>query len=39
MLQDNRVVVVVALYRMESQKDGAWRIAGCDIAPSNVRSA
>ena len=30
--------VVVALYRMEKQKDGAWRIAGCVIAPSKVQS-
>ena len=30
--------VVVALYQMEKQKDGRWRIAGCFIAPSTVRS-
>jgi hypothetical protein len=35
-LPDNSVVV--ALYRMEKQKDGAWRIAGCVIAPSKVQS-
>lgn len=35
-LPDNRVVV--ALYTMEKQKDGAWRIAGCIIAPSKVQS-
>ena len=31
--------VLVALYTMERQRDGAWRIAGCVIAPSTVRSA
>ena len=35
-LPDNSVVV--ALYRMEKQKDGTWRIAGCVIAPSKVQS-
>jgi hypothetical protein len=30
--------VVVALYQMEKQKDGRWRIAGCVIAPSTVQS-
>jgi hypothetical protein len=30
--------VMVALYTMEKQKDGAWRIAGCVIAPSTVQS-
>ena len=35
-LPDNSVVV--ALYRMEKQKDGAWRIAGCVIAPSKVQA-
>ena len=35
-LQDN--TVVVALYQMEKQKDGRWRIAGCVIAPSTVQS-
>jgi hypothetical protein len=31
--------VLVALYTMERQPDGAWRIAGCVIAPSTVKSA
>lgn len=31
--------VLVALYTMERQADGAWRIAGCLIAPSTLRSA
>ena len=31
--------VRVALYTMERQDDGRWRIAGCAIAPSTVRSA
>jgi hypothetical protein len=31
--------VLVALYTMERQRDGAWRIAGCVIAPSTVKSA
>ncbi len=35
-LPDNSVVV--ALYQMEKQKDGRWRIAGCVIAPSTVQS-
>ena len=35
-LPDNSVVV--ALYRMEKQKDGVWRIAGCVIAPSTAQS-
>ena len=30
--------VVVALYQMEKQRDGRWRIAGCVIAPSTVQS-
>jgi hypothetical protein len=30
--------VLVALYRMQKQPDGRWRIAGCAIAPSTVRS-
>ena len=30
--------VVVALYRMEKQKDGSWRIAGCVIAPSTAQA-
>ena len=32
-------VVLVALYTMERQRDGGWRIAGCVIAPSTVKSA
>lgn len=28
----------VALYQMERQKDGNWKIAGCDIAPSTIKS-
>jgi hypothetical protein len=35
-LPDN--TVLVALYQMEKQKDGRWRIAGCVIAPSTVQS-
>lgn len=31
--------VRVALYTMERQDDGTWRIAGCIIAPSTVRAA
>lgn len=31
--------VLVALYTMQRQRDGSWRIAGCVIAPSTVRSA
>ena len=31
--------VLVALYAMQKQADGGWRIAGCVIAPSTVRSA
>jgi len=30
--------VLVALYTMEKQK-GAWRINGCQLAPSTVRAA
>jgi hypothetical protein len=30
--------VVVALYQMEKQKNGRWRIAGCVIAPSTVQA-
>jgi ketosteroid isomerase-like protein len=30
--------VVVALYQMQKQPDGRWRIAGCVIAPSTVQS-
>jgi hypothetical protein len=31
--------VLVALYTMERQRDGRWRIAGCIVAPSTVKSA
>jgi Domain of unknown function (DUF4864) len=31
--------VQVALYTMERQKDGRWRIAGCVLAPSTVQAA
>lgn len=31
--------VRVALYTMERQADGKWRISGCRIAPSTVRAA
>ena len=30
--------VLVALYQMQKQADGRWRIAGCWIAPSTVQS-
>lgn len=30
--------VMVALYQMQKQRDGTWRIAGCVIAPSTVQS-
>ena len=30
--------VLVALYQMEKQKDGNWRIAGCAIARSTTQS-
>lgn len=30
--------VMVALYQMQKQPDGLWRIAGCVLAPSTVRS-
>lgn len=30
--------VLVALYEMEKQADGRWRIKGCVIAPSTVQS-
>lgn len=32
-------VVMVALYGLERQSDGAWRITSCVVAPSTVRSA
>lgn len=31
--------VLVALYTMERQKRGGWRISGCMIAPSTVQAA
>lgn len=31
--------VRVALYEMQRQSDGSWRIAGCVIAPSTVKAA
>jgi hypothetical protein len=31
--------VQVALYTMEKQKDGRWRISGCVLAPSTVQAA
>ena len=31
--------VRVALYTLEKQKNGRWRISGCRIAPSTVHSA
>ena len=30
--------VLVALYTMEKQRDGRWRIAGCVLAPSTVQA-
>jgi hypothetical protein len=35
--QDN--TVLVALYTVERQKGGGWRISGCVIAPSTVQAA
>jgi len=35
----NDGTVWVALYGMQRQPDGGWRIASCVIAPSTVRSA
>ena len=35
-LPDNKVLV--ALYRMERQRDGNWQIAGCVLAPSTVQA-
>ncbi len=35
-LADN--TVLVALYQMERQRDGQWRIAGCVLAPSTVQA-
>jgi hypothetical protein len=31
--------VMVALYTMEKQNDGRWKIAGCVLAPSTVQAA
>jgi hypothetical protein len=31
--------VQVALYTLEKQKNGRWRISGCSIAPSTVQAA
>jgi hypothetical protein len=31
--------VLVALYEMQQQRDGSWRIEGCVIAPSTVKAA
>jgi len=31
--------VQVALYTMEKQKNGVWKIAGCVLAPSTVQAA
>ena len=31
--------VLVALYTMQKESDGRWRIAGCMLAPSTVRAA
>jgi len=31
--------VLVALYTMDKQQDGRWRIAGCVLAPSTVQAA
>src|SRR4029453_8801278 len=30
--------VLVALYKMEKEEDGGWRIAGCVLAPSTVQA-
>jgi len=35
-LPDN--TVLVALYQMQRQDDGRWRIAGCVLAPSTVQA-
>lgn len=35
-LPDN--TVLVAIYQMEKQQDGRWKIAGCVIAPSTVQA-
>jgi hypothetical protein len=31
--------VLVALYTMQRQRDGQWRIVGCELAPSTVKAA
>ena len=31
--------VQVALYTMEKQRDGRWKVAGCVLAPSTVQAA
>ena len=31
--------VLVALYTVERQHGGGWRITGCQIAPSTVQAA
>jgi nucleoside-diphosphate-sugar epimerase len=31
--------VEVALYTMERQRDGQWRIVGCAVVPSTVKAA
>jgi hypothetical protein len=38
-LEDTDGTVRVALYTLERQRDGSWRISGCQIAPSTLRSA
>ena len=35
-LPDN--TVLVAIYQMEKQKDGRWKITGCVLAPSTVQA-
>jgi Domain of unknown function (DUF4864) len=35
-LPDN--TVLVAIYQMQRQTDGSWRIAGCVLAPSTVQA-
>ena len=37
-LVDTDNTVRVALYTMERQKNGIWRISGCHIAPSTVQA-
>jgi hypothetical protein len=36
-LPDN--TVLVALYQMQKEGDGRWRVAGCMLAPSKVKAA